>query len=230
MDRSQKSGLILALLILAAFLLAPAQWPPEKTPIADFRYDALAEKYCPVIVQGKGIEPPPSHIYYRMGQDDGRILIAYHVAWPFEKDETKGVAAAWNKMFYTGGLKLQRKIFGPEDIEVIEFVIDKKSGQVIRLRYETATVSKEGDQVKQNHLNKEETRANPPVYLETITWNHMFGASGPDQVAGKQVYKLKPEYFTQDRWDYYQMSKKRQSLLSQDRAYYDWELLDQGKK
>lgn len=232
MDRIKKSGpvnpwLTLALLALAVNLMAPAQWPPERAAIKHFRDDAMAQKYCPVIVQGQGIEPDPSYIYYRMGEDEGRILIAYHVTWPYEKDESKGLAGAWNKLTYTGGLKLQSRIFGPEDNEVIEVVVDKKSGGIARLRYESAELDGSGGKVKQNHLGKEETQAGIPLYFETLTWNHMFRRVSPEQVSGKRVYKLRPEYFTQERWDYYKMSKKRQTLLSQDRAYYKWELLPQ---
>ena len=235
MDRSKKSravslGLTAVLFVLAVNLMAPAQWPPEKTAIKHLQDDTLARKYCPVIVQDKDIEPEVSHIYYRMGEDESRILIAYHVTWPYEKDESKGIAGAWDKLFYTGGLKLQKKIFGPEDNEVIELAIDKKTGNIIRLRYESAQVSKTEKKVKQNHMGTEETSAELPLYFETITWNHMFAHIKPDQVSGKQVYKIAPEYFTQERWGYYQMSKKHQTLLSQDRAYYNWELLAQTGK
>ena len=233
MGGSQKSraaglGLTAVLFVLAVSLMAPAQWPPEKVAIKHLHDDALAQKYCPVIVQDKGIEPEVTHIYYRMGEDEGRILIAYHVTWPYEKDESKGMAAAWNKLFYTGGLKLQRQIFGPEDNEVIEVSVDKKTGNIIRLRYESAEVSKIEEKVKQNHMGTEEKSAELPLYFETITWNHMFAHIRPDQVSGKRVYKIEPVYFTQERWEYYQMSKKHQTPLSQDRAYYKWELLTQG--
>ena len=237
MDRNpgskRKGYWLIAILLVASVPLVCAgayQWPDEKAALTHFQDQALAEKFCPIIVQGDNIKPDPWQIYYRMAQDDSRIFIAYHVAWAYEKDETTGLLAAVNKVFYTGGLKLQKKIFGPEDIEVIEFVIDKKSGKIARIRYESATVEKVGEKVKQNHQGKEVKNAEPPTYFETITWNHMFNMLSPGQINGKKVFKLKPEYFTQERWDYYKMSKKHKNLLSQDRAHYNWELLPEKGK
>lgn len=221
--------LILCLCGFGLLLVAAYRWPDEKGRLEHFKDQALAEKYCPVIVQGEGIEPEPSHIYYRMARDESRIFIACHVAWPYEKDESRGLAAAWNKLFYTGGLKLQRKIFGPEDIEVVELVVDRPSGKIIRIRYESAELAPAGGKVKQNHVGREADGAEPPVYFETISWNHMFALVGEEELAGKKLYRLAPEYFSQERWDYYRMSKKRQSLLSQDRAYFSWELLPNSR-
>jgi len=222
-------GLILCLCALGLGMMAAYRWEDEKGRLAHFKDQALAEKYCPVIVQADRIKPEPSHIYYRMARDESRIFIAYHVAWPYEKDETRGWVAAWNKMFYTGGLKLQKKIFGPEDIEVVELVVDRQTGKITRIRYESAELAQKGKKVKQNHIGKEADGAEPPVYFETITWNHMFTLTSKDHLDGKKLFRLAPEYFTAEQWDYYKMSKKHQTLLSQDRAYFNWEILPETK-
>ena len=177
----------------------------------------MAEKYCPILIQADGIEPVPSHIYYRMAEDENRILIACHIAWPYERDErSQGLAAAWNKLFYTGGLKLQTKIFGPEDIEAIEIVLDKTSRKIIRIRYESASHR------SQEKTGEEIANIEKP-YFEVTTWNHMFELKSPEQANGKRIYQLKPEYFTDDLWDYYKIIKKRQTLFSQNRAHFEWE-------
>jgi len=152
-----------------------------------------------------------------MAQDDTRILIAYHPVWLYEKDERKkGMDAIFNKLFYTGGLKLQKKIFGPGDVETIEIVVDKQSGKIIRIRYESASHQ------KQEKTGEELEKISKP-YFEVTTWNHMFDLISPEQAQGKKIYELKPEYFSKELWDYYRMTKKKQSLLSQDRAHMEWE-------
>jgi len=220
----KKFGPVVALAVLAGSLFSGYVWPPEQGELKLFQDQALAERYAPVIAQGEGIEPAPDHLYYLMADSPGRIFIAYHVSWPYEKDETKGLAAAFNKVFYTGGLKLQKKIFGPEDIEVVELVIDKQSGEIARVRYESAEVEKKGNKVKQNHQGREAENVKPPVYFETITWNHMFALISPEELGARKVYQLQPEYFSAERWEYYKMAKKRRSLFSQDRAYFSWEV------
>jgi len=209
--------LIAFLFLVAITLISWTPWQPEPAPVKQLQDDALAEKYCPVFVQSDEIKPDLSHIYYRMAQDDNRILIAYHPVWLYEKDERKkGMDAIFNKLFYTGGLKLQKKIFGPGDVETIEIVVDKQSGKIIRIRYESASHQ------KQEKTGEELEKISKP-YFEVTTWNHMFDLISPEQAQGKKIYELKPEYFSKELWDYYRMTKKKQSLLSQDRAHMEWE-------
>ncbi len=208
---------VLVLLVVAAGLLSYHMWPDETVKPTPKRDDALAARYAPAVAQGPGINPEPSHIYYRMAEDDTRILIAYHITWPYEKDErSKGMEAAWNKMFYTGGLKLQQIIFGPEDNEVVEIAVSKQTGKILRIRYESA-----GHQGEERSGVEVEKIDRP--CLEVTTWNHMFELTSYAAAQGKQVYYLQPEFFTDQLWDYYKMTKKRQSLLSQDRAHLSWE-------
>jgi len=205
------------LLILSASLLSYHMWPDETVELKLKQDDTLAARYAPVIVQGEGIKPEPSHIYYRMAEDDTRILIAYHITWPYEKDERrKGLEAIWNKMFYTGGLKLQQVIFGPEDNEVIEITVSKETGAILRLRYES------GGHQGEERSGEEVSKIDRP-YFEVTTWNHMFELTSYEPAQGKGIYHLPPEYFTDELWNYYRMTKKHQHLLSQDRAHLSWE-------
>jgi hypothetical protein len=218
-NRKSKIGLGLTgcLLVLSIGLLSWVPWPAEQNAVKQIQDDALAQKYCPGFVQGEGIKPDLSHVYYRMAVDDTRILIACHPVWPYEKDEgKKGFATLFNKLFYTGGLKLQTKIFGPEDIEALELVVDKQSKKIIRIRYESASHD------KQEVTGVQAGKIARP-WFEVTTWNHMFELVGPESASGKKVQDLKPEYFTDERWNYYGMTKKKQSLLSQDRAHFEWE-------
>jgi len=221
MDRNRKAetglGLTLALAALGLALVSWAPWPAEPNPVKLMRDDALARKYCPVFAQGEGIKPDLSRVYYRLGEDEKRYLLACHPVWPYEKDEgKKGLETVFNKLFYTGGLKLQTRIFGPEDIEAIELAVDKDSGKIIRVRCESA-----GHDKQEVAGEAAEKIARP--WFEVTTWNHMFELTSPEAAAGKKVYDLAPEYFTDERWSYYGMTKKKQTLLRQDRAHFEWE-------
>ena len=215
-NQNSKISLLL-IIILGTALFSWTPWQAENISLKHFQDDELAYKYCPVFVQAESIKPDINHIYYRMAEDDKRIFLACHPVWPYEKDESKkGLQAIFNKLFYTGGLKLQRKIFGPEDIEAIEIVIDKESKKILRLRYESAShIKKEISEEKALEIEK-------PV-LEVITWNHMFELITLEQAQGKRFFDLRPEYFTEELWNYYQMTKKQNNILSQDRAHFEWE-------
>jgi hypothetical protein len=228
MSRTQKlGGYVLLLLGVSLALMSYAGFPDETGNLKKMQDDALAAKYCPVFVQGDKIKPDLEAVYYRMAEDETRILIAYHPTWSYEKNETpKGFEGVWDKLFYTGGLKLQGVIYGPGDNEVVEIVVDKKSGKIVRLRFEGADLSN-GQEKK--HLAREykddPALTDPPVYLEVITWNHMFELSGKDKTDGKKVFLLKPEYFTDQLWAHYKMTKKHQTPLGMDRAHYKWETI-----
>ena len=206
------------LALMAIILISAFQWQEEPGEFQMVKDDELAQRYCPVIVQGEGIEPEPSAIYYRMASQGERIFIAYHIVWAYEKGEGKGFEKLWNKLFYTGGLKLQKVIFGPGDVEAIEIVIDREKRDMLRLRYERA-----GHQGVEK--TAEELRGIEKPYLEVTTWNHMFELISPEETSGKRVYSLKPEYFTEELWRYYKITKKHKHLLSQPRAHFSWEKL-----
>jgi len=212
------------LVVIIGLLSFGYVWKYEGKEVKTMENQELAEKYCPVIVQGEGIKPEPEAIFYRMAEEDGHILIAYHIVWAYEKDSGRGFWKVWNRLFYTGGLHLQKVIFGPGDVEAIELKIDKKSGRIIRIRYETARVRKSG-KIKHIPLVVEQDQIPPalPLYFEVISWNHLFKLIDPGQAKGKKIYQLKPKYFTDQLWEHYRMTKKHQGPLSQDRAHFGWE-------
>ena len=201
---------------LALSFISGFRWSKEPGEFQPVQEDEIAERYCPIIVQAQGIEPEPGAIYYRMAYQDKRIFIAYHIVWAYEKGEGKGLEKLWNKLFYTGGLKLQKVIFGPSDVEAIELVVDKESGEIIRLRYE-----QEGHQGIER--SGQELAGLEKPYFEVTTWNHMFELISKAQISGKKVYNLKPEYLTEELWRYYKITKKHNHLLSQPRAHFSWE-------
>jgi len=203
---------------LALNFISGYRWQEEPGEFQLLQEDEIAQRFSPIIVQEKGIEPEPSAIYYRMAYQAEKIFIAYHIVWAYEKGEGKGLEKLWNKLFYTGGLKLQKVIFGPGDVETIELVVDKESGEIIRLRYEQA-----GHQGVEK--TAEDLKGIEKPYLEVTTWNHMFELVSPEESSGKRVYSLKPEYFTEELWSYYKITKKHKHLFSQPRAHFSWEKL-----
>ncbi len=212
------------LVVGLALLLSGYVWKDGVGEVKMVKDQKLAEKYCPIIVQAKNIKPEPEAIYYRMAEEDGTLLIAYHIAWAYEKDDQKGPIHAWTRATYTGGLHLQKIIYGPGDIEAIEFKIDKKTGKILRIRFETARFSEKGKVI---HipvvLCGKECPSKPPIYLEVISWNHLFKIITPEQAKGKKIYQLKPKYFDEKLWQYYRITKKHQGPLSRDRAHFQWE-------
>ena len=225
----KKIGLILILIIIVLLLFArfyPIShfetviegWQPIKD-------DALAIKYQPQIyaTNSTGL---PTEIRYRAAKDiDGTIHIAYHVFWDNEQNPNDGFYPWLNRMIYTGGLGLQKIMFGKGDIEVIEIVIDSQ-GDVIECQYETAksydatafSVSHEWVQVD-HHIN---------MGFEVISWNHLFdmkAQSELDQNPSLIKMDLACSYFDDETWKEYEMFKETNTFLKKNRAHFDYERL-----
>lgn len=115
---------VFALLVPA--LVIPLSLQENSADVAGFspiRDDSVARDFAPLIDPG-GYEPP-EEILYRMSQDErGRVHIAYFVIWPSEKNDGSGMGAFLSRILYTGGLSLQKLMFGPGDVEVITLVLE----------------------------------------------------------------------------------------------------------
>jgi len=187
----------------------------------------LAQKYAPVFIQGEEIPAEPERLLYRAatGEDCRELFLAYHVVWPFENDPRKGFWPAVTRATYTGGLRLQRVIYGPGDVEVVGLVIDLGSGKVKKVTYETADYDKKKDVIHVPvELTGDEVPQYNPLAFEVVSWNHLFVlADRPAEEDDEKVYRLEPEPFTQELWKHYRMTKKRRHALSRDRAHYGWE-------
>ena len=187
-----------------------------------FRNDELARKYAPVLLQKSEVKPNPEELLYRMTRKDGNLLIAYHVVWPYERDEGNGFYSLLNKIFYTGIFKFQRIIYGPKDVEAIELKIDEKSGKILGIKYETA-IEKKGKIIHVPVIKEFDKPLDPPLFFEVVTWNHLFRYVENGKSSDANVYKLEPKYFEERLWKYYRMTKKYKHFLSRDRAHFDWE-------
>ncbi len=193
-----------------------------------FNDEELAGKYAIILVQDDSIMAKPERLLYRMARsDDGGIIkIAYHVVWPFEQDNRKGFWSWWTRITYTGGLKMQKIMYGPGDVEAIEMTINAETGKIDRVFYETADYDRKGN-VIHVEVEKEgdEIPPDPRLVLRVVSWNHMFDlVTGSDIKECEPRYELDPEYFTEELWDYYSMTKEKETPLKKNRAHFKWEV------
>lgn len=223
----KKIGLILILLIVVLFLIARF-YPVSHfdtviegwQPIQD---DALAIKYQPQIYADEAYGLP-TEIRYRAAKDnDGNVHIAYHIFWDSEQNPNDGFYPWLNRMIYTGGLSLQKMMFGKGDIEVIEIAINP-NGTVIQCQYETA---KSYDETAFS-VSHEWVRADHHINMgfEVISWNHLFNMSPQtdlDQNHSLIKTNLKISYFDDETWKAFEMFKETNTFLKKNRAHFEYE-------
>ncbi|MEN6499046.1 MAG: hypothetical protein ABFC65_00755 [Rectinema sp.] len=241
--------IIAVLLVLVCFVV----WYPaggKEAPPAGYsplRDDDLAARYRPVFVCPTEFGPILA-VYYRAAQDDsGLIHIAYHPLWAGERNNTKAFWPFLSRILYTGGLSLQRLMYGPGDIETIGLAIDPASGKIVEVEYETAAdydPSRFG--VKHQEVSLKGS-FDPPLHFRVISWNHLFRleedraavpgtgvlsaelASGEatsaelasDEASSAEAAPL--SYFTPELWAKYAIWKNPETILRKDRAHFPWE-------
>ena len=226
--------LIAILLVLVCFVVwypvGEKEVPPAGyTPLRD---DDLAARYRPVFDCPAEFGPILA-VYYRAARDDlGLIHIAYHPLWAGERNNTKAFWPFLSRILYTGGLSLQRLMYGPGDIETIGLAIDPASGKIVEIDYETAAdYDPSRFSVKHQEVSLEGS-FDPPLHFRVISWNHLFaleenGATEP----GTGVLSVEPvsgeaaplSYFTPELWAKYAIWKNPETILRKDRAHFPWE-------
>ncbi|MBK8397304.1 MAG: hypothetical protein IPL26_18975 [Leptospiraceae bacterium] len=189
------------------------------TPIKD---DEFAKRYAPSLESGS-IHGDPFAIYYRASKDlEGNTHITYHYFWEKEENTGSGMGPFFNRNIYTGGIKLQKSMFGKGDIEMVSFMIDK-SGKIQQVEYETAEnyePNKFG--VKHKHVERNGFHKEP-VLFKVISWNHLFDYIGDNTINTPNTIRLIPQYFNQSLWEEYAMVKEKESFLSRNRAHKPYE-------
>lgn len=187
---------------------------PGFTPI---RNDKLAMSHTPILFTASS--DAPTDLYYRAARDAaGRIHITYHYVWPGEQNETASVGAFLSRTIYTGGLRLQRTMFGKGDIEMISLIIDKND--VVReIVYETAeNYDPKAFGVKHRTITISELKAIP--VFRVMSWNHLFQVAGDKTTTASETkVNLSPQYFTTEKWDEYEMWKPTETTLKKSRAH-----------
>lgn len=185
---------------------------PGFTPVRD---DVSAQRYAPSILSGSEYGDPVA-LYYRAAENGDRLYITYHYVWEKEENPHPGFLPFLNRTLYTGGLRLQKIMFGPADIEKVSVVV--RSGVIESVSFETAgDYNPSAFSVK----HKPQSLTQLPAALRVMSWNHLFepAASGP-------AVSLKPEYFSREQWEKYEMVKLKETVLSRSRAHEPYERIE----
>ena len=219
---------LVGLLALAAFAAALSFFPAGKrgSPPAGylpFRDDALAARYRPVFDCPEDYGPILV-VYYRAAREaSGLIHIAYHPVWARERNGAPGLKPFLSRALYTGGLSLQRAMFGKGDIEAVALTIDPASGSVLEIRYETARAYSPSDFSVSHEMVVE---SHPPAgrpRFSVVSWNHLFRLEGVADETKATAERARLEYFSGKLWRDYGMWKNPETLLRKDRAHFVWE-------
>ena len=229
-------------------------WPigKKETPPEGYtalRDDDLARRYCPVFETPSSFGPIVA-IYYRAARDGaGKLLIAYHPVWQREINTNAGWGPFFSRTIYTGGLSLQRAMFGKGDVESIGVTIDA-AGEVVGLEYETAKDYRPGS-FSVTHLPiKEEVKVSLPLRFRIVSWNHLFSrnvnetsAMASAVITGTDVGREAETrdifaaegldvpgarsvpfgYFSAKLWSEYAMWKNPETILRKNRSHFIWE-------
>lgn len=192
---------------------------PNYEPIQD---EKLAKKFAPQFyIRDKRISDPIK-LYYRMSRDlNGLIHIVYHPVWAHEQNFFPGIFPWLSRNLYTGGLGLQRIMFGKGDVESLYLTINKDE-KIIKVVYERPS-NYTGNHFNVKHIKIEKVvqELDPPLYFEVLSWNHLFNWVEKD--SNLSAIHLSPQYFTQKLWEDYRMMKKTQTPLFKNRAHFGFE-------
>lgn len=191
--------------------------------------DVLANEFKPIIVSNNEFRIPYKMVYRASVDDENNTYIAYHVFWDREVNLTNGIMPFLSRNIYTGGLKIQKLMYGKEDVEVIEIKLNPNK-EVVRVQYETAenynpnnfAVEHKNVMLEGNDL---ETYKSENVVFEVVSWNHLFDLKTIDdlEMNDKEKVDIEVEYFDSEEWEEYEMSKKINTILKKDRAHYGYE-------
>lgn len=193
------------------------------------RNDVLANKFKPIIVSNNEFSKPYKILYRASTDEEYNTYIAYHIFWEKEVNLTNGFMPFLSRNIYTGGLKIQRFMYGKEDVEVVEVKLNPKK-EVIRIQYETAekynpkSFGVEHKNVILEGVDLEAYKIGDLAF-RVISWNHLFELKKIEDldIDEKEVANLEVNYFKNEDWKEYEISKKINTLLKKDRAHYEYE-------
>lgn len=213
---------ILSLCLIVFYPKGKKESPPSGYTF--IRDETMAALYLP------SFDCPPEYgpilaVYYRAAKDEsGKIHIAYHPLWVRERNDTKSWGAFLSRWLYTGGLSLQRAMFGQGDIETIGLTIDPTDGTIVGIDYETAA-DYDPRNFSVKHLSVIKTgRFKAPLRFSVVSWNHLFRLEEEAPASlDAPASPLPLAYFTPELWSKYAIWKNPETLLRKDRAHFDWE-------
>ncbi len=221
--------LLLTLIALAAPVIFLAVRPtahhsPEAPGFVPVDEPALATRFVPEVWSGEF--ESPTRLLYRMARDErGRVHIVYHFVWPGERNPGPGWGPRLSRWVYTGGLGLQRIMFGKGDIELVVVVVGP-DGRLEELLFETAEAyDPRAFGVRHRDVRLRGPAASAPGFaLRVMSWNHLFEPLARAGAAprGSRV-TLAPEYFTNELWEEYTMFRQKETFFRRSRAHEPFE-------
>ena len=212
--------LALAMLVGALAVIPTRTNEPTVSGFTSVRDDALAARHAPVLFVGAFEQP--IRLLYRMARDSaGRTHIAYHFVWEYERNNAPGWGPFLSRWVYTGGLGLQRIMFGRGDVETLALVIGP-SDRVLEFAYETAEQYNPREFGVRHRTVRIRAPQPTPAALRVMSWNHLFEEAGSGSGNGARV-ALHPEYFTAALWEEYSMFKATETFFSRSRAHEPFE-------
>ena len=195
-------------------------------PIRD---DILANKFKPSIISNNEFDNPYRILYRASIDEEDNTYIAYHIFWQNEVNLTNGLMPLLSRNIYTGGLRIQKFMYGKEDVEVIEIKLNSKD-EIVRIKYETAeNYNPNNFGVEHKNVILEgkdlEMYKRGEAIFKVISWNHLFEVKKIEDldIDEKEVVNLETNYFKNEDWKEYEISKKINTLLKKDRAHYEYE-------
>ena len=219
-------GVVFALVFLF-FLVAQYPKGKKETPPSGYTFlrDDMLAAACEPVFDCPQEFGPILAVYYRAARDkSGVTYIAYHPVWAREWNETKAFGPFLSRFLYTGGLSLQRVMYGIGDIESVGLSIDTASGKPIGVDYETAA---EYDPSSFSVKHLKVSKKGPfslPLHFRVVSWNHLFTLDEEARASpGKPDPRIPLSYFTPELWAKYAMWKNPETLLYKNRAHFIWE-------
>ncbi len=208
----------------ATYPQGPRGTPPTGyTPIRD---DALAQRYLPVFDCPEAFGSIDA-IYYRAAEDESGVLhLAYHPVWARERNDTKAFLPFLSRWLYTGGLSLQRAMYGKGDVESVGFSVDPGTGKILDVEYETAAGYSPTDFSVTHEKVLVQGPFSLPLSFRVVSWNHLFAldeSTPPGNSPQQGTDKPSLSYFSPDLWNDYAMWKNPETFLRKDRAHFIWE-------
>jgi hypothetical protein len=209
---------LVLLAIAGAFFIPTGKVPAPPEGWKALRDDALAAKFAPPISCPERFGAIERVLYRAARGPDGSIRIAYHYVWDHEENPAGTFGAFLSRMLYTGGLSLQRLMFGPGDVEAIGVELSP-SLEPVSISYEEAEGYDEAAMTVRHRKVIDAPWPESGASFEVASWNHLFSLS-----EGIVSEAPAPEYFDAGEWARYGMTKAPPTFVFRHRAHFDWEL------
>lgn len=193
---------------------------PSFSPIKD---DLLASKYAPRVVISEKYGNPVALHYRASKHDSGNTHITYHLIWDKEENNGSGWKPFLSRWIYTGGLSIQKIMFGKKDMEGVSLVVTP-AGEVIQVIFETAENYSDSDFGVKHKPVVLDGKFKINLLFDVMSWNHLFRRVEQEETVSKdKILSLTPTYFTESLWQEYTMVKREEKLLSKNRAHQTYE-------